>query len=107
MLNGYILSLYNGNTPFEASDLLPPPVSGPAENSLAHTWHLGNRTAMTFWIKWALKAICKYPNNIYYGQSSGDGARTRVDVPTGAREDDQLERDAKGASLLRLVIGGR
>jgi hypothetical protein len=106
MLHKHVITLYNYSKIFPIIDLQPPPKNGPVEDSLTDSWNLQTRAATSAWINWVLEAICDYPDNIFYGPGTGDGAGTLVDVPDGSKKDEQLARVMKGASRLRSVVGG-
>lgn len=102
-----VIKLYTNSIVFPIKDLQPPPYNRAVEDSLQDTLKLQTRAAMTSWINWALEAICDYPDNIFYGPGTGDGAGTKVDEPHGSKGGVQLPRVRGGAKLLREVVGGR
>ena len=101
-----IKDLYSKSQVFTIAKLEPPPPPPydhtSVEDSLSATWRSQTRAASNAWVSWALEAICDYPDNIYYGSGSGDGAGTLVDLPKSGT---QLERVKKGAANLRSAIG--
>ena len=106
MLNNHVIALYSHSQIFPITDLQPPPKNGAVKDSLTDSWNLQTRAATSAWINWVLEAICDFPDNIFYGPGTGDGAGTLVDVPNGSKKGEQLVRVMRGASLLRSVVRG-
>lgn len=48
------------------------PVDDPSED----------RRRYDIWVSWAVDTICDWPNNLFQGESTGDGAGRKIDIPS-------------------------
>lgn len=63
-----------------------------------------SRVRFDAWVSWALHTICGYPDNLFQGDSSGDGRGAFVDDPS---RDDIMNRVERGARVLKHIIVGK
>ena len=99
------LQFVEGGATFNITEFEPPAPKKPGMRQQFHDDDAElSRNDYEQWVSWAVGLICDWPENLFCGESSGDGNGKKTDWPINMATSDRVR---KAAEKMRYYIYGR
>jgi hypothetical protein len=99
------LQFVEGGATFNITEFEPPVPKKPGMRQQFHDDDAElSRKDYEQWVSWAVGLICDWPENLFCGESSGDGNGKKTDWPINMATSDRVR---KAAEKMRYYIYGR